>query len=148
MSVFIFGFLLGIAPLKNYAEIKIQVTGGIDTPLTVEILQGGDFLTTAPNASTFAIVFENFWNNTVASFDLYHSVDTIQMEKASRAFFTGTFDEALISPTDLTLSFVGAESFIIGETLTLGLGIRTTQGKENGEGKWGRKMGSNAKSKD
>ncbi len=109
----------------SHAAIQLEVTGGINSPLTVQILEGDVFLTTDADTGVFLVVFENFWNSSSSGFSGGYSTDTISMTTATSSAFTGAYVGGIITAADLTLGFNGS-GFTSGLSMTLGTGTRTT----------------------
>ncbi len=109
----------------SHAAIELSVSGGIGTPLTIDIVQGDTFTSINSNSGDFGLLFKDFWNNTQSSFDNTSTTNTLTMTTATGPYSTGAFIGFGFTANDLVLGFTGT-TINIGEMLTLGPGTRTT----------------------
>ncbi|WOO40693.1 hypothetical protein [Rubellicoccus peritrichatus] len=116
--------------LQSHAAIEITISGGRGSPLEVEVITGGDFISNV-NASSINgdpfylwIFFEDIWNNTLESNTTGAAVSTAALNGSSESDFTGTY--AFVSD-GLFLGFSSvATTLTLGELVPLTTGTRIT----------------------
>lgn len=119
--------LLGVALSAGapQAQIVVDVSGGIGTPLSINVLTGADFTPTTSLTGNTILKFQNFWDNSNHSFSTTALTRTVSLGGITDPQMTGGLSLFNYSPTDMVLGFSGV-TLTSGTPLTLSPGARVT----------------------
>lgn len=117
------------------AVININVSGGVGTPLTIEITGGDTFTATGSSTGFIYVIFENFWDNTTVSTagNATMASNTISLYDSNVSGVTGAVDGTVAGATlaDLIVGFQDVGAFSATDSVVLSTGTRVSSNNLN-----------------